>query len=552
MKQIYTSLLALCAAVGSAQSFNNQLNIPYLLTGKNISLRIHDSTTIFYTGFNTNTVGFNSMSYLGPTLVLDKDSTISFSILNQLADTTTVHWHGLHVPAIWDGGPMNPIAPGQTWSPQFKIMNEASTMWYHSHMHEMTLDQVTKGQAGMIIIRDTVEQQLNLPRTYGLDDIPVVLQDREFDGSYQLQTPPLGSLMVINGTVDPYLNCPAQVVRLRVLNGSTERSYQLGFSDNRNFMQIGTDGGLLETPAAMNRLRISPGERAELLLDFNGEQGDSLYLMNYGLELGAGVSGGFHTGPGGGTGPLDSTNVQMMKIRVTPASPSPVTVLPSTLVTVDFVDTLQVSVVRKKILTSPLTNGGPFTIDSLNYDMSVINDTVLLGATEIWEIQNKSILLHPMHIHDIQFNVISRSTGPVPANEKGWKDVVSIAVNETVRVATKFADYADPNYAYMFHCHLLDHEDDGMMHQFIVINPSTAAGTPSAEKFALYPNPTQDKLRVECSPTDFVVDIYSAAGNCAARYERVKDLDVSTLPAGLYFIRISSDNGYYTGKFVKE
>jgi blue copper oxidase len=553
MKRSFLFFALVSIYYGSSQSFTNALKIPYTLSGTNISLRIHDSVTQFFPGQNTNTRCYGGMTYLGPTLVLDKDSVVSFSITNNLTDSTTVHWHGLHVPAEWDGGPMNFIVPGQVWNPQFKIMNNASTMWYHSHMDMETHEQVTKGLAGMIIIRDSAEQQLNLPRTYGTDDIPLVFQDRDFDGSFQMQNPPLGSTMVVNGTVSPYVNCPAQVVRLRLLNGSSERSYMIGFDDNRTFNQIGIDGGLLEAPVSMNRLRISPGERAELLIDLSSDLNDSLFIMNYGTELGNTVSGGFSFGPGGGIGPLDSTDTKIIKITVSSPTTSPITTIPSALSTINFLDTTLTTVIRKKILTDPLFPGGPFTIDSLDFDMSAINDTILLGATEIWEITNASGLLHPMHIHDVAFNILSRNGNPPPANELGWKDVVDVDADETVRLVAKFDDFADSMYTYMFHCHLLDHEDHGMMHQFIVLDPA-ATGVHKAEpgNFSFYPNPATNKIFIEpSSAQDFEVAIFSLSGKKVAVYRNTKEITISELDPGLYFMRFSDGQEIITRKFIK-
>jgi bilirubin oxidase len=557
MKKFLT-LISFFAACGlSAQTFSNPLKIPYTMSGTSFNLRIHDTVSQFFPGHNTDTYSYNNMGYLGPTLILQQGDNVSFNITNNLTDTTTVHWHGMHVPAMWDGGPMNTILPGQTWQPHYTVMNKAATCWYHSHMHMKTLDQVTKGLAGMIIVKDPVEAALNLPRTYGTDDFPIVLQDRDFDGGYHLHNPPLGSTMTINGTADPYLSAPAQVVRLRLLNGSNERSYLFGFSDNRNFSVIGIDQGLLEAPVTKSKIRISPGERIEILVDFSADQGSSVYVMNYGTQLGLGVSGGFHNGPGGGNGPLDSTDVQMMKVVVGAPTASPVLTIPSSLVTIDYVDTMMVSRTRTKLITSPLFPGGPYTIDSTLYDMNVINDTILLGATEIWEMTNHSQLMHPMHIHDITFNIISRNGVPVQAHEKGWKDVVDVEVGETVRVVTQFLDFADPMYAYMFHCHILEHEDMGMMQQFIVIDTAGGMGMGLKEKterkLRLSPNPASDKLKIEY-PTakNFEVSISDISGKVIATYTNQKEIPVSTLAAGLYFIRVSDEKGAVVEKFVRE
>ncbi len=170
---------------GSAQVFTNELAIPPTLTGPNFTLTVNDTTHEFYTGVPSTTYGYSGMGYLGPTLIFTSGETVNFNLTNNTAGTNvTVHWHGFHLPAKWDGGPGNPIAPnGGTWFPSFEVMQNASTMWYHSHIHGLTAVQVGRGMAGLIIINDGVESSLDLPRTYGTDDIPIILQDKEFENN---------------------------------------------------------------------------------------------------------------------------------------------------------------------------------------------------------------------------------------------------------------------------------------------------------------------------------------------------------------------------------
>ena len=270
------------------------LPIPTLLTGTTFNLNIQNGTTQFYSGINTPTYGING-NILAPTLLLNKDDVVTLNVTNNLTgngNSTTIHWHGLHVPANKDGGPHQVINQGSTWSPSFKIMNQAATFWYHPHGMNQTDLHVSKGIAGMIIIKDTEEAKLNLPRTYGVDDFPIIIQTKDFDILHQIAiSTQTDTAHMVNGVVNPFLNAPSQVIRLRLLNGSSGKTFMLGFSNNMNFNLIATDGGLLDTAQIINRLQLSNGERAEILVDFSTFSGGSIFLKNYGSELKHSIQG---------------------------------------------------------------------------------------------------------------------------------------------------------------------------------------------------------------------------------------------------------------------
>src|SRR5690606_24036249 len=174
---------------------------------------------------------------------------------NSLGEATTLHWHGMHVAPENDGGPHTVIDAGTTWSPSFTVLDKASTHWYHPHLHMHTNEHVIKGIAGLIIVRDDEEAALALPRTYGVDDLPLVVQTKEFDADGQFVVGgALDDRLMVNGTLDPFVPAPAQMVRMRLLNGASERSFNFGFSNDMPFNQIGTDGGLLTAPVQMTRL----------------------------------------------------------------------------------------------------------------------------------------------------------------------------------------------------------------------------------------------------------------------------------------------------------
>lgn len=567
MNKIVLVLILLITRAATAQTFTNELEIPDLLTGPNFELTIKQSQKEFIQGTVTQTYSYNNMNYLGPTLIFNKGETVNFNITNTINENATVHWHGFHIPAEWDGGPQNLIEPNTTWSPTYEVMEHASTMWYHSHVHGNTADQVGKGMAGMIIIRDDEEAALDLPRTYGVDDIPLIIQDKNVDNNGQIQVANLGNTMMVNGTLSPYMDAPAQVIRFRMLNASLERTYNIGLSDNRNYKQIGTDGGLLEAPVELNRVRIAPGERAEILIDLSGESaGSSLYLMSYGTELGQGVAGAFHNGPGGGDGPLDSTDFQIMELKISEQTSGAITNIPASLVNIDFIDTGVIDTIRTKRLLNPSSPGAPFSIDGVLFDANVVNDTVMLGATEIWRFVNTSSLAHPMHIHDVQFNLLSRNGNDPADNEKGWKDVVFVYPDETVDVVAKFDDFADSVFAYMFHCHLLTHEDRGMMQRFIVVDPAWYETTSIAkyEKaesrniVSYYPSPVRGMVNFNLNgrSNETNIKVYNILGELIESKSffniQTPHLNLSNLASGFYVISLDIDGRQQVLKMIKK
>lgn len=199
---------------------------------------------------------------------------------------------------------MQLIEPGATWSPSFKVTNHAATYWYHPHMHENTMAQLNQGAAGLIIIKDTDEAKLALPRTYGVDDIPLVMTSRSFSSDNALKTKTIyGDYMLTNGVINAEVTLPAQVIRLRLLNTEVERAYNLGFKDNRSFYVIATDGGLVTKPVAVKRLLMSPGERYEVLLNLTADKvGNTLDLQAFN----GGQTFGFPGGEAAQTGTFGS------------------------------------------------------------------------------------------------------------------------------------------------------------------------------------------------------------------------------------------------------
>lgn len=202
---------------------------------------------------------------------------MAVAVSNSLGEDTTIHWHGLLIPGELDGGPHQHIRPGETWRPVLPIRQPAATLWYHSHAHGRTAEQVYAGLAGLLIVSDDEEKALGLPSEYGIDDLPLILQDRQFqDGVLVLPGGMMatmhgrrGDTLLVNGTPDPVARVPRKRVRLRLVNGANARAFYLVFADKRPFHWIASEGGLLEKPVTLQSLSLSPGERAEILVDFS-------------------------------------------------------------------------------------------------------------------------------------------------------------------------------------------------------------------------------------------------------------------------------------------
>ena len=476
MKKI-VSLIITTMGLLTAQ---NQLYIPEAISGNQFDLTLQNGTSQLFDGMATETMGANGSNF-APTLIFEQGEFVNINVTNNLDEETTIHWHGMHISPENDGGPHSVIMPGETWNPHFTVMDKACTMWYHPHLHGKTNEHLTKGISGLIIIKDDEEATLDLPRTYGVDDFPLILQTKQFDNDNQIVIGEhIDNVPMANSTIDAFVELPAQVVRLRILNGSSMRVFNLGFSNNATFYQIGSDGGLLSTSLSMTRLLLAPAERAEILIDLSGMEGQSIDLKSYGSTLPnsaygvAGLSsmqGGSPTGYNSNT--LNGSDFTMLQITVGPqANNNPVLTIPNALVDVTPLNEADATVTRSLTIQAPdmMNDGvtGPFEFSGQTFNMNVVNQTVQLGDTEIWEIFNMSMVAHPFHIHDVQFYILDRNGTPPPENERGRKDVVLVKQMETVRFIAKFEDFADEEVPYMYHCHMLQHEDDGLMGQFIV------------------------------------------------------------------------------------
>ena len=556
-RRALSALAALCCCSGllQAQSFN-PLVIPDTVSGKHINLYLRNGHKKYFTGDSTTTQ-FYSLSptahsnheMWGPTVIVNKGDSVYMHVHNMLADTTTVHWHGMHLPGEMDGGPHQPINPGTTWNPYWKMMNNAATYWFHPHLHMMSEMQLLYGMGSFMIVRDSEERALALPRTYGIDDIPLSLSDRAFS-SNQISVKPYGDTMMVNGVIRPEVSVPAQVVRFRMLNGSTERSYNVGFSDSRTFYVITSDGGLLNAPVPVTKYLLSAGERIEILVNFSGQANSNLYMKAFNSSLAQTIPGGdvFPSGPF--VNALARKDFNVMHIKVGAATANAITAIPAALTTVTRFNTANATVNRTVTIsdsTIPGVQGATFVINHHLYNPSYFDYTVPFNSTEIWTISNSGNFSHPFHIHDVEFNIVSRNGSTPPDAEMGWKDVVLVKAGETVKFITQFADFGSLSHPYMFHCHIALHEDEGMMGQFLV-RPNPAAVIPKAEILAinLYPNPASDKITLTL-PAGFQAEHVSISNMLGSEVMRLTgsqtSFSVSELAAGMYAVQVTGASG---------
>ena len=560
------ALAVLFTAAFNAYS-QNQLFIPDTLSGTSISMTMDEGTHSFFPGYTTNTMGVNG-DLLGPTLLLNKWDSITLNVTNALAtDSTTMHWHGMHVSPVNDGGPHNIILPNSTWSPSFKVRDRAGVYWYHPHLHMRTNEHVSKGVAGMIIVRDAEEAALALPRDYGVNDIPVILQTKAFDSSREILVHSNSdSVAMVNGTVDAYYGVGAELIRLRLLNGSSQRAFNIGLSTNANFHIISSDGGLLEAPVALNRLIIAPGERYEILVDLSSHENDTVQLMSYASELPNGIYGATNPGMGqmmtmNGYNPnvLNGANFQLLEFHVGAASSNAITAVPSTLVAhspwqTTFADANRTLTFTPQAMGMNQLNGA-FLINGVSFSMSTINYSIPFGNIEVWQLSNNSAIAHPFHIHDVQFYLLERGGFLPPVQERGRKDVVLVRPMETVKFITRFETFHNDTLPYMYHCHLLTHEDDGMMGQFVV-NSSTVGLDQwnSGDPLELYPNPTQGAFTLNAPAPLTLINIYSPTGELVhtdTPNQESVELDLE-LPTGVYLLEWMTETGQGIERIVIE
>lgn len=468
-----------------------------LADGETFDLVAQGGTHAFTGGKAVPVVGYGG-GYMGPALRLKRGTRPRVRLVNRLDRPTNVHWHGLLVPGRQDGGSHPGVAPGATWEADLAVDQPAATLWYHAHVHGRTTRDVHDGLAGLLIVEDGSSARLGLPSTWGVDDIPLVLQDRLFDAEGRPQAPDLaatgehgfrGPTMIVNGVTDAVARVPRRLVRLRLLAAGSARTFRLAFEDQRPIRLIATDAGLLPAPVELAGLVLSPGERAEILVDFTD---GATRLMTAPDDHEHRVGADVMTMPDVVTGLVPLVAFDVIDDRA-PAAP-----LPTKLVELPALPRSTAGLPRRRfelrVRPNPaaaamaghdhgashgsMTHGGHamatdapseppvlLTINGRAFAMGRIDAAVKLGTTEVWEIVSPD-MAHPFHLHGAHFRVLSEDGDPPKLWNRGLKDTV--LVENSAELLVTFAKPADAERPFLFHCHLLEHEDGGMMGAFTV------------------------------------------------------------------------------------
>lgn len=486
LKQTRRQFLSTSAALLSAgyvptswgKTTPTQLPIPPLVDGSKgdpVDLQIRSGSWSFNPGVQTPTLGF-SQDYLGPTIRTRQQSELNLHYANTLDESVAVHGHGLHVPGDVDGGPQLLIAPGENWQPSLSIVQPATTCWYHSHTHGKTGEQVYRGLAGMIIIDDDDADLLDLPRQYGIDDLPIIIQDRTFDAQGRLvyslhdagEDGWYGETVIINGAISSITKVPAGKVRLRLLNGANARFYIVGFADNRTFYKIASDGGLLESPIPLTTMEMAPGERCEIIVDMaDGNPAELLTLFEDEFDDDEeGIVNSF-------VKLFDRSEKSQPQPSLTLLVDSSLAAhtksLPDRLATIARPEESEIMQTREFMLEMDGGSGSAhdMTINGAVMNMKVINERVKQGVWERWRIRTNQGA-HPFHVHGCSFLIEQMEGKAAPLDQQGWKDMVVVDDDDWAEIIVRFDYLATDQYPYMYHCHILEHEDRGMMGQFTV------------------------------------------------------------------------------------
>jgi FtsP/CotA-like multicopper oxidase with cupredoxin domain len=400
-------------------------------------------------GVETEVFAYNGRSP-GPLLEVNEGDRVVVHFRNHLSEPTTVHWHGLHIPFSADGSPFHPVAPGEGYVYDFTVpYGSAGTYWYHPHPHHRTGYQVGRGLYGALIVRSADDPLAGLPERL------LLLSDNRFDENGAIDLPPPntpagiadaengreGDVIFVTGELMPTLPIRSgEVQRWRVINASGARVYRLAIPGHR-FLHVGSDGGLFEHPVEVGEVTLANGERAELLVRGTAGPGSSttLQALPYDRYIP-------QTRPPDWNRPRD-----LLTLQYSDDPPVATVVLPQRLRAVPAIDTLHATARREVVMTQGLLNGRMM-------DMRRVDITASLGATEIWQIENLVGMDHPFHLHGFQFQLLDRNG--VPEVQRKWKDTVNVPRHQTVRFIVRFANHPGK---WMFHCHILTHEDDGMM-----------------------------------------------------------------------------------------
>ena len=432
-------------------------------------------------------------SYLGSMIRLQKGQKVRINFHNALSQSSVVHWHGLHVPQVMDGHPQYAIESGETLVYEFEVVNRANMNMYHPHPHGATAKQVYFGLAGAVIVNDDEEAALDLPS--GEYEIPLVIQDKQFDSDNQLVYSPnrhqrmtgvTGDNILVNGQANFHLEVESRAYRLRVMNGSTSRIYKLAWDDGMPMTIIGVDGGLLEQPEVKPYVMLAPGERLDVWADFSARnEGSPLTLKSLAFS---GVMPKMAMGMNRSSLAVGS-EYPICTIKVT-RKVSESHKLPTKLAkihrygiheTANPNNPLPISISESPM--SMLLNGRAY-----EFNHPLPSERVKMGSIQLLEIFHAQsnmgmgggmggmnmTMPHPIHLHGQQFEIMSRSISGDTSDydtvregfiDSGLKDTVLVMPMERIKVIKPFQDFKG---LYLYHCHNLEHEDMGMMREFLV------------------------------------------------------------------------------------
>ena len=408
------------------------------------------ATLFLQPGVKSEVFAYNG-SVPGPTLDVREGDHVIIHFRNALPEATTVHWHGIHLPFESDGSPFHPIKPGETHDYEFTVRpGTAGTYWYHPHPDRRTGFAIGKGLFGGIIVRAADD-----PLPASIPDKLLILSDNRFlqDGAIDFpdamsqhggideENGREGPILFVNGHVMPTLTIRSgEVQRWRIVNASAGRIYRIALAGH-TFLHVGSDGGLFEKPLEVKEILVTTGERVELIVRGTDGPGAKSTLENLPYDRYAPQ-----------TRPRDwQTTRGLLTLQTTNETPLTPVTIPMTLRRVIPLDTTKSTAVRTIVFGQGIINGKTM-------DMSRVDVSTHVGATEIWEIENIVGMDHPFHLHGFQFQVLDRDGVPEPY--RAWKDMLNIPKHSTARIIVRYDDYPGK---WMFHCHILDHEDHGMM-----------------------------------------------------------------------------------------
>jgi bilirubin oxidase len=434
------------APLAEPRTMRNRSRLPHTVE---VELTASITRLALEPGAVTDAYAYNG-SVPGPTLEVHEGDRVIVHFRNDLPEPTTIHWHGLHIPAAMDGSPLTPIAAGGRFDYVFTIeRGTAGTYWYHPHPDARSGYQIAKGLFGAIIVRARDDPLRGIPEKL------LILSDNRFDadGSVQVADPHSfagmrdevngreGDMLFVNGQIAPLLTIRSgEVQRWRVINVAAARLFRLALP-GRTLLLVGSDGGLFERPVEVGQVDVANSERVELLVRGTGDPGARTTLQS--LPYDRYVP---QTRPHDWNVPRD---LLTLTYDTRPRIPTPR--LPPALRYVPPLDTAAVTASRRLVLSQGLIN-------AKTMDMARVDVRTVLGATEIWQIENVVGMDHPFHLHGFRFQVLDRNGVPEPY--RSWKDVVNVRKHESVRIIVRYDDFPG---LWMYHCHILDHEDHGMM-----------------------------------------------------------------------------------------